>query len=72
MSAPLGVLVTQFIAPSIVTSPEDIPTLNWVCAIPALVSLALCLTTVTSSYPPTPPSRSANMAGLKKIPYLQR
>ena len=71
MSSPLGVLLTQFISPLIVTKPEYLPTLNWVVAVPALATLLLFVISVNSSYPPTPPSPSAKVVGAD-IPYWQR
>merc|ERR1711892_446325 len=61
MALPLGIVFGQGCSPLFVKGPEDIPILNIVGFIPAAVTLLLCLFTVKSSLPPTPPSRSAEI-----------
>lgn len=61
MSSPIGVMIGSSVTPAFVTSGGDVPTMNWIWAIPSYVSMVMCVFLVRSSYPPTPPSRSAEV-----------
>ena len=62
LSMPIGMVLGQGISPTFVKCPEDVPIMNIVWCVPALVCFLSCLVTVTSSHPPSPPSRSAELA----------
>ena len=59
LSQPIGIVLGQGITPLFVQEPKDVPILNIVWFVPAAIGLVLALTTIKSSLPPTPPSRSA-------------
>lgn len=59
MAAPVGSIVAISATPLFVRSPSDVPLINTVWAIPALVSAGVAVVGVTRSAPPTPPSASA-------------
>lgn len=59
LSNPLGLVVGQALTPLLVTSASAVPLMNVVWFVPALLGAALTFLSVTSSRPPTPPSRSA-------------
>ena len=61
LSQPIGIVLGQGITPLFVQEPSDVPLLNIVWFVPAAVGLILALTTIKSSLPPTPPSRSAQL-----------
>ena len=61
LSQPIGIVLGQGITPLFVREPSDVPLLNIVWFVPAAVGLVLALTTIKSSMPPTPPSRSASL-----------
>ena len=61
LSQPIGIVLGQGVTPLFVRQPSDVPWLNIVWFIPAAVGLILALTTVKTSMPPTPPSRSASI-----------
>ena len=61
LSQPIGIVLGQGITPLFVQEPSDVPLLNIVWFVPATVGLILALTTIKSSLPPTPPSRSAHL-----------
>ena len=71
MSSPIGVMVSQGLTPVMVKEASDIATMNIVWAIPSFVCLISWAVFVRTSYPPTPPSRSADV-GHKKLPYFAR
>ena len=62
LSMPIGMVLGQGITPTFVSCPEDVPTMNIVWFVPALTCFLSCLVTITSSQPPSPPSRSAQLA----------
>ncbi|KAK7110965.1 solute carrier family 49 member A3-like [Littorina saxatilis] len=59
MSNPLGIMVANLIAPAMVKSVQDLPTLLWVCTGAAAFGTILATFGICSSRPPTPPSASA-------------
>jgi len=63
MSLPLGIVLGQLGSPLIVKCGEDVPLMNILWLIPAAITMVLCVFTITSSAPPSPPSKSAEMAG---------
>ena len=67
----LGTMVAQAITPVMVTSPDEIPTMNWVWSILSTLSMIMFIFLVRTSLPPTPPSKSAEIS-TKKMPYLKR
>ena len=71
MSLPLGIVLGQGITPLFVKHQDDIPTMNWVWFIPALLTQVLFVFAVRTSKPPTPPSKSAQY-DQEGIPYLTR
>ena len=61
LSQPIGIVLGQGITPLFVRQPSDVPLLNIIWFVPAAVGLILALTTIKTSMPPTPPSRSASI-----------
>ncbi|XP_067131401.1 uncharacterized protein B0416.5-like [Centruroides vittatus] len=59
MGCPLGIMLGIGMVPVFVTSPEDIPWLNFSSCVFAVVGVVATCFTMTSSKPPTPPSESA-------------
>ena len=66
LSMPIGMVLGQGISPTFVKCPEDIPIMNIVWFLPALLTFLSCLVCITSSYPASPPSRSAELARAKQ------
>ena len=62
LSMPIGMVLGQGISPTFVKCPEDIPIMNLVWFLPSLLTFLSCLLCITSSYPASPPSRSAELA----------
>nr|XP_040030008.1 solute carrier family 49 member A3 [Gasterosteus aculeatus aculeatus] len=60
MSNPLGILVASLSSPLIAETPERIPYLLLVYAVPACIICVLATVGMRSSSPPTPPSASAD------------
>jgi hypothetical protein len=75
ISLPFGIAIGYGGTTIFVTSPEDIPLMNWVWFIPAAVTfvyvVVTMLTGLVSSQPPTPPSQSAEYDQHSQ-PYLER
>ena len=72
MSLPLGIVLGQGVTPLFVHSHSDVPTMNWVWFVPALLTLLLCILGVRRSMPPSPPSKSAQTEESgEKLNYLQ-
>ncbi|KAK7479160.1 hypothetical protein BaRGS_00029601, partial [Batillaria attramentaria] len=73
MANPLGIMVANLVAPRLVTSTHQMPTLLWVCTGVAAPGAFLATFGVCSSTPPTPPTASAEegtepfFLGLKKL-----
>ncbi|KAL6117331.1 slc49a3 [Pungitius sinensis] len=63
MSNPLGILVASISSPLIAETPERIPDLLLVYAVPACIICILATVGMRSSSPPTPPSASAESSG---------
>ncbi|XP_037315895.1 solute carrier family 49 member A3 [Pungitius pungitius] len=63
MSNPLGILVASISSPLIAETPERIPDLLLVYAVPACIICVLATMGMRSSSPPTPPSASAESSG---------
>ena len=57
----LGTMLSQALTPALVSTPEDIPTMNWVWPIFSTITLIMFVFLVRTSLPPTPPSKSAEM-----------
>ena len=68
----LGTMVAQAATPSLVPTADDIPTMHWVWSILSTVAMVMFIAFVRTSVPPTPPSRSADMASQRKLSYLNR
>ena len=62
LSMPIGMVLGQGISPTFVKCPEDIPIMNIVWFVPAVLCFLCCLVFITSSHPASPPSRSAELA----------
>ena len=62
LSMPIGMVLGQGISPTFVKCPEDIPVMNIVWFLLALLTFLSCLVFITSSHPASPPSRSAELA----------
>lgn len=71
MSLPLGIVFGQGITPLFVKKASDIPTMNWIWFIPAVLTQILFIFGVRRSKPPTPPNKSAEV-DQENIPYLKR
>ena len=67
LSMPLGMVLGQDITPAIVSTSEDIPLMNIVWFIPAIITFVFNILSVTRDCPPSPPSRSAELAVEKHV-----
>ena len=67
----LGTSIGQAITPALVSTPDDIPKMNWLWPIFSTLTMIMFIFLVRSSHPPTPPSKSAEI-GQDKQPYLTR
>lgn len=73
MSLPLGIVLGQGVTPTFVKEASDVATMNWVWAIPALLTMVLCVLLVRSSKPPSPPSASADQdQAQENMPYVKK
>ena len=63
MSLPLGIVLGQLGSPLMVKCPDDIPLMNIIWLIPSKITMVFCIAFIRTSYPPTPPSKSAELAG---------
>ncbi|XP_040578384.1 solute carrier family 49 member A3 [Lepeophtheirus salmonis] len=70
MSNPLGIVLGQGLTPQIAPSPEKIPRMNILWFIPAAIGSIITIIKVKKSYPPSPPSHSAEMQVKEKVNYL--
>lgn len=72
LSNPIGLVFGQAVTPFLVPTAADIPVMNIVLFVPALVGSIMTFLSVTRSKPPTPPSRSAALDadGTEKTKYL--
>lgn len=59
-------------APLLVTETHQVPTLNYVYGGLGILAEIITIASVTSSRPPTPPSRSAEIVKKSRAPYLQQ
>ena len=57
LSNPIGLVLGQGVTPILVSTPEDIPIMNIVWFMPALIGSILTFFSVNRPLPPTPPSR---------------
>ena len=64
---PLGMVLGQGITPAIVNTSDDIPLMNIVWFIPAIITFVFNVLSVTRDNPPSPPSRSAELAAEKHL-----
>ncbi|XP_067373805.1 solute carrier family 49 member A3 isoform X2 [Channa argus] len=69
MSNPLGIVLTNIISPLLTQTPQQIPNLLLVYALPACIICCLTTVGIRSSVPPTPPSASAESSGSE--PFFQ-
>merc|ERR1711973_900377 len=65
MSLPLGIVMGQGCTPIFVTQGEDVPLMNIIWFIPALLTQLMVFFVVTSSNPPSPPSQSSELGLLE-------
>ena len=72
LSMPIGMVLGQGITPTFVKCPDDVPVMNIVWFVPAVICFLCCLVTITSSHPPTPPSRSASLVRAQEDISLSR
>ena len=72
LSMPLGMVLGQGVTPAIVQCGADIPTMNIVWFVPTVITLGFNILSVTMDSPPSPPSRSAELASLKHKGNTQR
>eukprot|EP00092_Neocalanus_flemingeri_P028874 GFUD01031352.1.p1 GENE.GFUD01031352.1~~GFUD01031352.1.p1 ORF type:complete len:468 (+),score=76.63 GFUD01031352.1:210-1613(+) len=63
MSLPLGIVLGQGCSPLFVKTGEDVPLMNIVWLIPATITMVFCIAFIRTSNPPSPPSKSAELAG---------
>merc|ERR1712106_1228337 len=63
MSLPLGIVLGQLGSPLLVKCPEDVPLMNILWLIPASMAMVFCIAFIRTSYPPSPPSKSAELSG---------
>ena len=63
MSLPLGIVLGQLGSPLFVKCVDDVPLMNIIWLIPAAITMVFSVIFITSSYPPSPPSKSAELAG---------
>ena len=66
LSMPLGMVFGQGITPAFVKCRGDVPLMNIVWFIPAVITFLTCVVSINSNHPPTPPSRSAQLAREKE------
>ena len=69
MASPVGIMIGMSLTPVIVNTPADIPTMNWIWSIPSFITMIMNIIFIRSSYPPTPPSRSAEV-GHDSLPFI--
>ena len=72
LSMPLGMVLGQGVTPTFVQCRSDVPIMNIVWFIPTIITLIFDMFSVTSDYPVTPPSRSAQLARDKHDHHLTR
>jgi len=65
MSLPLGIVMGQGISPVFVKQGDDIPLMNIVWFVPALLTQLMVFFMVTTSNPPSPPSQSSELGLLE-------
>ena len=63
MSLPIGIILGQLGSPLLVQCADDVPLMNIIWLIPAAITMVFSVIFITSSYPPSPPSKSAELAG---------
>jgi len=62
MSLPIGIVFGQGCSPIFVTEGSDVPVMNIIWLIPALITQLMVIFFVTTSLPPSPPSNSSRLA----------
>ena len=65
MSMPLGIVLGQLGSPLIVKTADQVPIMNIVWFVPSAITMVCCILFIKTSYPPSPPSKSAELAGQK-------
>ena len=63
LSLPMGIILGQLGSPLLVKCADDIPLMNILLLIPSAITIVFSVLFITSSYPTTPPSKSAELAG---------
>ena len=72
LSMPLGMVLGQGITPTFVTCKSDISIMNIVWFSPTVITFIICIFGINSDHPPTPPSRSAELAMNKDKKFVSR